>query len=77
VKSVRLFGSRATGRATPRSDIDLAVEAPDATPREWSDFAEAIEESALIQFVDRVRLERLPPGRLRERIESEGVVIHP
>ena len=77
MKSVRLFGSRATGRAGSRSDIDLAVEAPDATPSEWSAFVEAVEESPIIHTIDLVRLERLPPGRLRERIESEGVVIHP
>jgi len=35
VKSVILFGSRACGDADPRSDVDLAISAPQINHRRW------------------------------------------
>ena len=37
VERVILFGSRARGDARERSDIDLAVVAPDIPDREWTE----------------------------------------
>jgi predicted nucleotidyltransferase len=70
---VLLFGSRATGRAGPRSDFDLAVE-PREGFRDWqlSMFREAVEEdSAIIYRVDVVNLADVDEA-WRRKIESEG-----
>ncbi len=77
VAETRIFGSRATGHARRDSDIDLAIAAPTADERQWSDLVEAIEATPIIHAFDIVRLERAGNPRLLEKIAREGVVIHP
>jgi uncharacterized protein len=77
VRSARLFGSRATGRAKRASDLDLAIHAPEATTAEWLELRAALEDSPLIYELDLVREERTLNPRLRERIEREGVTLYP
>jgi len=77
VEEVKVFGSRATDTARRASDLDLAVSAPDASPAEWADICEAVEEAPLIYELDVVRPERTLNARLKEKIEREGVVIYP
>lgn len=61
VERVWLFGSRARGDARPRSDIDLAIEAPRADARRWQDILDAVEEA---------------PAVLRAEIERTGRLLH-
>ncbi len=75
VKEVRVFGSRATGNARMTSDLDLAISAPEATSREWSDLAEALEMAPLIYELDIVRPEETSNERLKEKIECEGIMV--
>ena len=52
---VHVFGSRATGRCKPWSDLDLVIEAPEALPLSLiARLAEAFEESDLHWKVDLV-----------------------
>ncbi len=76
VRSVRVFGSRAMGNARRASDIDIAIFAPDMTEMEWSDLREALESAPLIYGLDIIRLEKLTNPKLRERINSDGIVIY-
>ena len=73
VKSVRVFGSRATGHARRTSDIDLAIEAPGMSDREWATLGEAIESAPLIYFIDAVRMDALSDGPLLAAIRRDGV----
>jgi predicted nucleotidyltransferase len=77
VLQVRVFGSRATGQARRASDIDLAVSAPRATPREWAEIRDALENAPIIYELDVVRPEQTDNPRLKEKIEREGIIIHP
>ena len=77
VREVRVFGSRATGRARRASDLDLALFAPTATAKEWADLCEALEELPIIYEMDIVRVEPTAAPRLRERIEREGITVFP
>ena len=77
VREVRLFGSRATGQARRASDIDLAISAPDASPGQWLDLTEALDEAPIIYEFDVVRTERAHNPRLIEKIAREGVPIYP
>ena len=75
VRRVWLFGSRARGEARERSDIDLAVEAPDADRREWLEVCRVVEEDAdTLLPIDLIRLEDVPEG-LRARVRAEGRVL--
>ncbi|MEO7297465.1 MAG: nucleotidyltransferase domain-containing protein [Verrucomicrobiota bacterium] len=77
VKEVRVFGSRATGHARRASDIDLAISAPAATPGEWADLSEALENAPLIYELDIVRPEETTNERLKEKITREGITVFP
>jgi uncharacterized protein len=76
VREVRLFGSRANGTAKRASDIDLAIYAPGADAREWSNLIEAIEEAPIIHEFDIVRPDKTTSARLLEKIEREGMQIY-
>lgn len=77
VQAARVFGSRATGTARRASDLDLAIQAPEATAGDWLDLCDALENAPLIYELDLVREERALDPRLRERIEREGVTVYP
>jgi predicted nucleotidyltransferase len=61
-----VYGSRATGHATPRSDLDRAVSA-DGKHRQESDLREALEESNLPFRVDWLIWDEIPES-FRESI---------
>ena len=47
VRRVILFGSRGRGDHRPRADVDLAVEAPQASARDWLRLREMAEDNPL------------------------------
>ena len=72
IKKVILFGSRARGTHTERSDIDLAVVGGDAM-----NFYYDLEEKAwtLLKF-DVVNLDKDVSEKLQKEIERDGVIIY-
>jgi predicted nucleotidyltransferase len=77
VQEVKVFGSRATDTARRASDLDLAISAPNASPAEWAEIRDAVENAPLIYELDVVRPDRTANPRLQEKIAREGVVIYP
>lgn len=75
VRRVILFGSRARGDAQPRADVDLAVEAPGASARDWLRLADMAEDADTLLSIDLVRLDEAPE-ELRSRILAEGRTLH-
>jgi predicted nucleotidyltransferase len=75
VRRVILFGSRARGDAWPRSDVDIAIEAPGASSRDWLRLADMAEDADTLLSIDLVRLDEAPPD-LRNRIQSEGLALY-
>lgn len=71
VRRVILFGSRARGDARERSDVDLAIEGPELSQRDWLAIVEATENADTLLRIDLIRLEEASPS-LRERILAEG-----
>jgi len=76
VASVKLFGSRAKGNSTPRSDVDLAV---------WGD-VDAIRAEGIAAELDELPLpyrfevkpfELIRLRTLREHIERVGIPVYP
>ena len=72
IGEVKVFGSRATGRARPSSDLDLVVYPPIAQ-RELYDLMDAFEESDLPIFVDVVPWDRITSDALREQIKRYAI----
>ena len=75
VEQVILFGSRARGDAEERSDIDLAIVAPAALPRQWLDIAFLLEQADTLLPIDVVRWEEAA-APLREKILAEGEILY-
>lgn len=75
VTRVVLFGSRARGDHDPRSDIDLAVEAPAASLEDRAHMTATVEDAPTLLGIDLVRLD-LADEPLRAAIEQEGIVLY-
>lgn len=75
VRSVILFGSRARGDAGLRSDIDLAISAPEINTRRWLDMKLLAEEAPTLLSITLVRLDD-SPTELRDRVLKEGIVLY-
>lgn len=72
VRRVILFGSRARRDHHERSDVDLALDAPDLSLSDWTRLHLDIDDARTLYRVDLLQLHKAP-RRLRQRIDSEGV----
>lgn len=75
LESVSLFGSRATGSATPRSDIDLATKGI-RDRRTLGQLMLDLEELDIPQKVDAKALENIRYAPLIRHIEAVGIMIY-
>ena len=75
VDRIILFGSRARGDNVARADIDLAILCPGATPQEWQQLLDIIDNADTLLKIDCLRLEQANQ-RLQESIAKEGVVLY-
>ncbi|HLB57355.1 MAG TPA: nucleotidyltransferase domain-containing protein [Gammaproteobacteria bacterium] len=75
IERIYLFGSRARGDHSPTSDIDLAVECPQATLSEWLKVVEVLEEADTLLKIDCVRLDQVDAA-FQKKIREEGKVIY-
>lgn len=69
---VKVYGSRATGRARPGSDLDLVVFGP-ASEKDLTDLWVAFEESDLPIKVDVVVWDKIASPRFRNEIARHAV----
>lgn len=72
IGEVKVYGSRATGRARPGSDLDLVI-FPPVTDRDLTHLLAAFEESDLPLWVDLVAWDRIESDRLRQEIERDAI----
>ena len=75
LSEVVLYGSRATGRATPRSDIDLATRGIIGRHR-LARLALDLEESDILQKCDIQAYEGIQSESLRRHIDHDGIRIY-
>jgi predicted nucleotidyltransferase len=75
-RRVILFGSRARGDNVPKSDIDLAVDAPDRRPRAyWALLDDIDRDPPTLLGIDLVLLDEIGAD-FRARITREGRVLY-
>ncbi|MEH8154834.1 nucleotidyltransferase domain-containing protein [Aeromonas caviae] len=77
VEAIWLFGSRARGDHRERSDIDLAIECPDASEAQWQQVLAIIDEADTLLPIDCVRLdEESPQSPLYQTILRDRVPLY-
>ncbi|MBM7865381.1 nucleotidyltransferase domain-containing protein [Heliobacterium gestii] len=74
IEQIILFGSRARGDNEERSDIDLAIAAPNVTLHQWFDIMDLVEEADTLYSFDIIRYEEVS-STLKDRIAIEGKVL--
>lgn len=76
VRKVFLFGSRAQGNHSPKSDFDLAFDLFPVDGRAWGDLTSDIREAfPFLNQLDLVRLDQVSQD-FREKIMLEGVLVY-
>lgn len=76
IEQILLFGSRALGDAQERSDIDLAIECPSATEKDWLKVLDIIEDADTLLKIDCVRLDQLSNDNpLRKSVLRDGIIL--
>ncbi|OGT22056.1 MAG: hypothetical protein A3C55_05390 [Gammaproteobacteria bacterium RIFCSPHIGHO2_02_FULL_42_13] len=75
VQKIILFGSRARGDAEERSDLDIAIMAPEISDREWLEICDRIEKTDTLLTIDLVRYDTAG-NKFQEKIKQEGIVIY-
>ena len=68
-----LYGSRATGSYRQGSDIDLAIDAPLMTDREFAQLWNAVDDLPIVFSMDVVHLQKLQNEALLQPIHNNGV----
>jgi uncharacterized protein len=72
IGAVKVYGSRATGKARPSSDLDLVI-FPPVKASVIGELAQAFEESDLPIFVDVIAWEHISNPVLRAEIEKHAI----
>lgn len=77
IEKIILYGSRARGDARERSDIDLAIVAPQALTSDWLVVVDILDDADTLLKIDGIRYDALPiNSALKKAIDIEGVVLH-
>ncbi|NQY81166.1 MAG: nucleotidyltransferase domain-containing protein [Candidatus Caenarcaniphilales bacterium] len=76
IEKIYLYGSRAKGNNSERSDIDLAISCPQATDLEWLQVSEIIENADTLLKIDFLRLDEIrETNKIKENILREGIIL--
>lgn len=75
IQRIFLYGSRARGDAGPRSDIDLAIDAPSLSETEWNAIYDAVEQADTLYKIDCVWLQKAS-APLQQNILRDGKVLY-
>jgi uncharacterized protein len=77
VEKIILYGSRARGDNSNRSDIDLAIVCPKASAADWQKIVDIIDNANTLLQIDCVRFDTLAENNLlKNEIIRDGVVLY-
>ncbi len=73
VEEAILFGSRATGKAKPNSDIDICLKGKNITSQIQNSIASDLDELPLPYFFDVVNFDIISNDKLKKHITDQGI----
>lgn len=76
VEAIYLFGSRARGDNDLRSDIDLAINCPKATNKDWRTIMDIIENADTLLKIDCIRLDSEKDTELSQNILKHNTILY-
>ena len=77
MEAIYLFGSRARRDNRKRSDIDIAINCPSASDKDWNQILDIIESADTLLKIDCVRLDQLSySNSLKANIIQESKTIY-
>lgn len=77
IKKIILYGSRARGDNKERSDIDIAIDCPSATDKQWNQIIDIIGNADTLLIIDCIRFDTLSDKNpLKSVILKEGRIIY-
>ena len=77
VECIYVFGSRARQDNVERSDIDLAVDCPQASAKEWQEIISIVENADTLLHIDCVRYDTLKPDNfLKQLIDKDKILLY-
>lgn len=76
VKAIYLYGSRARGDGLPLTDIDLAIECPGATAKQWSIVRDIIEAADTLLKIDCLRYDTIENPQLLAEINRDKIQLY-
>lgn len=76
VEAIYLYGSRARGEFDEWSDVDLAIDCPKATSRDWHTIQEIIENADIMVDVQAVRVDELTDDIFKTQVMRDKKVLY-
>lgn len=76
IEKIYLFGSRAIGNHTERSDIDLAIDCPEANSTQWQTVADVIDQADTLLKIDYVRYDKINDAEFLKAINTHKVCLY-
>ncbi len=77
VDTIWLFGSRARGDYTERSDVDIAISCPNASDIDWSKIMMLVDESPSLLKIDCIRFDQLAENEpFRTNIINQRILLY-
>ena len=76
VSNIILYGSRARGDFKIGSDIDIAIDAPNLSPKRFALLWNELDDLPIIYSMDILHLQRITNTKLLHAIQTEGIILN-
>jgi len=76
IDNIYLFGSRTDSAHAKYADIDIAINCPNATIKEWQQILDIIENAETLLKIDCIRYDKISDKLLKQEIDNKKVILY-
>lgn len=76
IDDIYLFGSRTDSVHAKYADIDIAINCPNATIKEWQQILDIIENAETLLKIDCIRYDKISDKLLKQEIDNKKVILY-